>query len=303
MHPGRVAVLLLAFVLSAPSTAAQFSFAAFGDMPYNEWEEVQIVSIIGEMNREKLAFSMHVGDFKLAQVECSDGVYLQRREWFGLSHHPFVYIPGDNDWYDCGRALGAARDPLERLAKLRELFFSADTMLGQRPLRLERQEDRGFPEHQRWMIDDVVFATLNVPGPNNNRRQPQESKPRTAALLDWMRETFSIARTRKLPAVVIALHANLWTGNPAFAEILAALADEAQAYSGSVLVVHGDTHWYRFDKPLIDPKSGRTIANVTRLEVFGSPFVNWSHVTVTTGGGKARFEAVHGTDLAARRAR
>ena len=303
MHPGRIAVLLLSFVFSLPASAAQFSFAVFGDMPYNDWEEVQIVSMIGEMNRERLAFAMHVGDFKLAQAECSDAAYLQRREWFGLSHSAFVYLPGDNEWYDCRRALGAGRDPLERLAKLREVFFSGDTSLGQRPLRLERQRDRGFPEHQRWTIEDVVFATLNVPGPNNNRPQPQESKPRTAALLDWMRETFSIARSRKLPAVVIALHADLWTGNPAFAEILAALAEEAKAYSGSVLVVHGDTHWYRFDKPLTDPKSGRTIDNVTRLEVFGSPFVNWSYVTVTTGRGKARFEAVHGTDLAARRER
>lgn len=303
MHAGRAAVLLLAFAFSSCGFAAQFSFAVFGDTPYNEWEEVQIVSMIGEMNRERPAFSMHIGDFKVAHAECSDGVYLQRREWFGLSHHAFIYIPGDNDWYDCGRALGAARDPLERLAKLREIFFSGDTTLGQRPLRLERQRDRGYPEHQRWTIEDVVFATLNVPGPNNNRRQPQEWKPRTAALLDWMRETFAIAHSRKLPAVVIALHADLWTGNPAFAEILAALADEAQAYSGSVLVVHGDTHWYRFDKPLTDPKSGRQIANVTRLEVFGSPFVNWTYVTVTTGGGKAKFEAVHGTDLAARRER
>ena len=118
-----------------------------------------------------------------------------------------------------------------------------------------------------------------------------------------MRQAFGIARSRNLPAVVIALHADLWTGNAAFSPILAALAEEAQSYSGSVLVVHGDTHWYRFDQPLIDPKSGQAVSNVTRLEVFGSPFVNWVHMTVTTEGGKAKFEAVHGTDIAARRER
>ena len=301
MSASRVGVLVLALAFGAPASAAQFSFAVFGDTPYNAWEEVQIVSMIGKMNHEPLAFSMHIGDFKLPQAECSDELYLQRREWFGLSHHAFIYTPGDNDWYDCERALGAARDPLERLRKLRELFFAGDKTLGQRPLPLERQVARGFPEHQRWMVGDVVFATLNVPGPNNNRRQPRESKPRTAALLDWMRETFAIARSRGLPAVVIALHADLWTGNSAFAVILATLADEARRYGGSVLVIHGDTHWYRFDQPLIDPQSGQRISNVTRLEVFGSPFVDWTHVTVTTGKGKAKFEAVHGTDLAARR--
>lgn len=296
-----VAALLSWLAFCLPASAAQFSFAVFGDTPYNAWEEVQIVSMIGEMNREPLAFSMHVGDFKLSRADCSDEILLQRREWFELSHHAFVYIPGDNDWHDCERALGAPRDPLERLGRLRELFFAGDTTLGQRPLRVERQAARGYPEHQRWTIADVVFATLNVPGPDNGRRRPRESKPRTAALLDWMRETFSLARSRKLPAVVIALHADLWTGNPAFTGILAALAEEAQRYNGSVLVVHGDTHWYRFDQPLTDPQSGRPVSNVTRLEVFGSPFVDWVRVTVTTEGGKARFEAVHGTDIAARR--
>jgi hypothetical protein len=296
-----MAAFLAALAFGASASGAQFSFAVFGDTPYNAWEEVQIVSMIAEMNHEPLAFSMHVGDFKLAQAECSDELFLQRREWFALSHHPFIYMPGDNDWYDCERALGAGRDPLERLRKLREVFFTGDTALGQRPLRVERQAARGFPEHQRWTVDDVIFATLNVPGPDNNRRQPQESKLRTAALLDWMRETFAAARSRRLPAVVIALHADLWTGNAVFAGILATLADEAQRYSGSVLVVHGDTHWYRFDQPLVDPQSGKRVSNVTRLEVFGSPFVNWTQVTVTTENGKAKFEAVHGTDLAARR--
>ena len=70
-----------------------------------------------------------------------------------------------------------------------------------------------------------------------------------------------------------------------------------------MLVVHGDTHRYRFDQPLADPKSGQVVPNVTRLEVFGSPFVNWTHVTVTTQGGKATFEPMHGTDRAARRER
>ena len=81
---------------------------------------------------------------------------------------------------------------------------------------------------------------------------------------------------------------------PAYRPILDALAEEALRYRGEVLVVHGDTHWYRFDQPLVDPRSGKTVANVTRLEVFGSPFVNWVLVTVTVENGKARFSAVTG---------
>jgi len=270
--------------------AAQFSFAAFGDVPYSAAEEPQLITMIAEMNREPLAFSMHVGDFKSAQSECSDELFLQRREWFSLSHHAFVFIPGDNEWVDCRRAHWAPRDPVERLAKLRELFFPSDATLGQRPLTVERQSKRGYPEHLRWIVDDVVFATLNVPGPNNHSAFPKESKPRTAAVLDWIREAFRIARSRKLPAVVVGLQANLWSGG-GHGDILATLAEEAQRYAGEVLVVHGDTHWYRYDQPLLDPRSGKKVTNVTRLEVHGSPFVNWVRVTVSVENGRARFSA------------
>ena len=67
-----------------------------------------------------------------------------------------------------------------------------------------------------------------------------------------------------------------------------------------MLVVHGDTHWFRFDKPLVDPRSVRRIDNVTRLEVYGSPFVNWIYVTVTVENGRAKFDATRGSDITAK---
>ena len=142
-----------------------------------------------------------------------------------------------------------------------------------------------------------MFATLNVPGPGNNSAMPQESKPRTAALLDWLVEAFGIARERKSPAVVIALQANIFTGNAGYSAILEALAREALRYDGQVLVVHGDTHLYNYDQPLVDRRSGQKVANVTRLEVFGSPFVGWTHVTVTVENGRARFAVRPGGEV------
>ena len=295
-HPATFA-LVLSFCSHA--TAAQFAFAALGDTPYTRDEEPQFISMIAEMNRQPLALVLHVGDFKDARSECSDALYLQRREWFQLSHHPFFYTPGDNEWTDCGRAYWARHAPLERLAKLRELFFASDSSLGQRTLHAERQHDRGHPEHMRWHIEDIVFATLNIPGPDNNRASmADESRQRTAALIDWMRDTFRIARSRALPGIVLATQANIWSGSSAYTRILETLAAEAQRYSGHVLVIHGDTHWFRLDRPLIDPATGRAIENVTRLEVYGSPFVDWVHVTVRTEGGKARFEVVPGSRIA-----
>jgi hypothetical protein len=301
---GRFVMLLACAVLGAPAAAAQIAFGAFGDVPYNRDEEPQLAAMIAEMNREKLAFSIHVGDFKDARTECSDALFLERRETFALSHHAFFYTPGDNEWVDCKRARWAPREPLERLAKLREVFFARDSSLGQRPLAVQRQTARGYPENLRWIVDRVVFATVNVPGPDNHQSaMPAESTRRTAAVLDWIAQAFGAARERKSPALVLATQANLFTGNRGYASIVKALSTEAQRYDGQVLVVHGDTHFFKFDKPLVDPDSGRAVPNVSRLEVHGSPFVNWSYVTVSVEDGSARFSVVPGGDVTARRIR
>jgi hypothetical protein len=295
MH--SIAAFFLTLFLCAPAWATQFAFGTLGDTPYGPEEAAHFVTMIAQMNRQPLAFAMHVGDFKAAASECSDELFMQRRQWFDLSHHPFFFIPGDNEWTDCRRAHWAPREPLERLAKLRELFFAEPVSLGQRRLAVERQSAR-YPEHMRWMVENVIFATLNVPGPDNYRREPEESKPRTAAVLGWIDETFRIARARKLPAVVIAMHANPFTGNVGFREIVDALSANAQKYAGEVLIVHGDTHRFRFNRPLIDRRTGQKIANVQRLEVFGSPFVDWVHVTVSVKDGQAHFDAMRGSDKA-----
>lgn len=296
-----LAMLWLALAAAAPDTGAaatQFAFAAFGDTPYSAAEELQFPAMIEAMNRERLAVVIHVGDFKNARTECSDALFGERRKWFDRSESPFVFVPGDNEWTDCERPL-IAHPPLERMAKLRELFFAGDATLGRKPLRVERQAQSGYPEHMRWVHERVLFATLNVPGPDNNARLlPDEARVRTPAVLEWMRAAFRTARESGFPALVLVLHANPWSGVRALRPIIEALADEAQRYPGEVLVVHGDTHRYRFDRPLIDPRSGERVANVTRLEVFGSPFVDWVHVTVDLSGARARFSALPGSQVA-----
>ncbi len=294
------AMLAVSLALATGAAAAQFAFAAFGDVPYSTAEEARLVSMIEEMNREPLALAIHVGDFKHSRSECSDALFVQRRDWFGLSYHPFVFVPGDNEWTDCERA-STPYAPLERLGRLREIFFAQDTTLGRWPMRVERQAARGYPEHLRWVHQQVLFATLNVPGPDNNAKlMPDESQQRTPAVLEWMRDAFRIARERKLPAIVLAMHANPWTGHPGFQVLLDALAKEAVRYAGEVLVVHGDTHRYRFDRPLSDRRSGQRIPNLTRLEVFGSPFVDWVHVTVEVSKGRVRFIPVPGSQVGLR---
>ena len=280
----------LCLSLIAHSAGADFTFAAFGDTPYVEEEEPRFVSMIAEINRAPLAFSIHVGDFKSGWSPCTDALFLQRREWFALFHQPLIYTPGDNEWTDCHRAFGAAMDPLERLQKLRQLFFADALSLGQNKIPLT-QQSAAFPENVRWEHEGVMFVTVNVPG-GNNQRMPAEMAARDQANSAWIVGTFAEARARSHRAVVIATQANSISGDSGrgvYAGLMRTVRNETANFNGEVLFIHGDTHRYRVDQPLSDPNARGTLRNFTRLEVFGYPFINWVRVRVTWRDGKVTF--------------
>ena len=56
------------------------------------------------------------------------------------------------------------------------------------------------------------------------------------------------------------------------------LIAETRAFSGEVVLVHGDIHFFKVDKALVD--QAHLIPNFTRVETFGSPNVHWVKVTV-----------------------
>src|SRR6267154_5819300 len=53
-----------------------------------------------------------------------------------------------------------------------------------------------------------------------------------------------------------------------FHDFLVALRQEVIAFGKPVAYVHGDSHYFRIDKPFLDSK-GQRIANFTRVETFG----------------------------------
>lgn len=300
----RITAAIALWCLVTASSAAAFTFAALGDTPYFDAEEAAFVEMIAEMNREPLAFAVHVGDFKSGHSECSDALYQQRKQWFELSAHPFVFVPGDNDWSDCWRTFAGGYDTRERLQKLREMFFAGPASLGQRRMPLMRQlepeKKRSYPEHARWLHEGVLFVTLNVLGSYNNAtRDREEFRMRDAAVRAWIEESFEFARMNGLGAVVLIMQANPWavTGphRHAYVPLLEAVTSETLRFRGEVVLIHGDTHRYRVDRPLRHPETRKPIANFLRIEVFGSPSVNWVRVKVENVGGKVTFVASPGS--------
>jgi hypothetical protein len=324
-----VTYLTLFFYSSAASqggreaSGARFEFALIGDMPYDARQEKEFANLMRELDAAELAFVVHDGDLWYdgnAWTEqvggfapCGDETFKHRLGLVQSSQHPLILVAGDNEWADCHRAKPRTYDPLERLAKLRQMFFQGDHSLGQRTIRLTRQSEdsryTNFGENVRWTQGDVMFVTLHVIGSNNNLgRTPEmdaEYSERNAANLAWMRQAFDLATRSGSRAIMIVAQAdprfeNTWPAyvqqrymleglglkSPetrratGFDEFLAALERETVAFGKPVVYVHGDTHIFRVDKPLFGSTSRRIIENFTRVETIGYPDTHWVRAIV-----------------------
>lgn len=251
---------------------------------------------------------------------CSNALYTQALGYFNALKAPAAFTPGDNDWTDCDRPSNGGFNSLERLDYQRQVFFSTKFSLGQRRLVQEVQttplclsaNGTSVPcvENRLWTVGKVTYATLNIQGSCNNlcdiAPDPKEYAARNAANIAWMKKTFQVARAQKSVAVMLISQGNPgWDlsdptraplrdpktlvqtdGQPdGFQSFLLALRDEVIAFRKPIAYVHGDSHYYRIDKPFLDAQ-GRRLENFTRVETFGNNAangtndVNWVKVTV-----------------------
>jgi hypothetical protein len=202
---------------------------------------------------------------------------------------------------------------MERLAVIHQNMFATPYSLGQRPMVLDHQGPLGeaYAENTRWHFGRIWFVGLNIPGSNNNKVNTDddcfkksdrtlddcaaanaEYAERDAQNEAWLRDTFEKARDDHSLGVVIVIQADpsldlpetedfierTLPGFDGFDNILAALTDETCDFDGQVLLIHGDTHFFKHDQPLVDQAD--LLENFTRLETFGSPNTHWVKVTV-----------------------
>ena len=299
MRFGALATNLL-LIACAHAQQSDFSFGLIGDLGYRPEEEPMLERVFAALAHERLAFVVHDGDLgRPSNGSCTNEHWLRRLAQFEASPQPLVYTPGDNEWTDCNAADAAPRfEPLERLRALRARFFTGETSFGRRTLALTRQP--AYPENARWSMGGISFVTLHVVGSNNGRgRTPEgdaEFAARTAADIGWMREGFAAARAANHRALMIIQQGNIFPDFPPFpgggpkepsgyTEMREALEKEVIAFARPVVLVHGDSHFFRVDKPLgyrqargaLTPQ----IENFTRVETFGAPNHHWVQVFVS----------------------
>jgi hypothetical protein len=250
---------------------------------------------------------------------CNDSLYTTALANFDKLERPLVWVPGDNDWTDCWGRYGAVQqpyhDPIERLDFERHLFDSTDHSLGHRTLMLTREASEGgqyasYSENVRWVYGPVVFIGLDVQGSNDNfpfhdtdaesgavitrsdaeiQRQRDEEVARKAADLHWLDESFAFAKQIHAKGVLIDWQTDpnfnneQHQANPhdwdAFPDYVDALRAETVNFPGQVVLVHGDSHYFKVDKPINLP-SGAVLANFTRVETFGARQTHWVSATI-----------------------
>ena len=331
-----VAVLSLvavgALALSTRHASAEdpqrFTFGLWGDVPYAKASnKAEVPLMIADMNSQNLTFSIYDGDLWDGATRCDDASYAEAAARFNSLSAPLIYVVGDNEWTDCHRTASGSFDPLERLDYIRRTMFSTVNSFGKTTLPLVHQGAPGqkYAETTRWVYGNVMFVGLSMPGSNNNyildnkgcidksnRTMADclpanfEARLRDQANMNWLKQSFAIARQRNLAGVMIVAQ-----GDPGFdvpetpvdersdpsysgyTNFIETVADETQKYAGQVVYVHGDTHFFKVDKPLaidwavkpgankyVAGDNARAVPNFTRVQTFGSANVAWVKVTV-----------------------
>jgi len=284
------------------------TYAVIGDFPYGPQKRAELPALVDLINADPAVQRvLHLGDIKAgSNSDCSDAYFADIRAQFDRFADPLVYTPGDNEWTDCHVAFknNGLYTPTERLDAVRHVVFPVvGRTLGIHAARVRSQRDvdhrnRQYVENVMWEQSDVVFATFNITGSNNDKAdwgaplpanaanypsQAEEQRTRARATRAWLERTFDEGRHAK--AIVLAMQADMWDGTLAtrpttidgYDDLVVQIGTLAASYGKPVLLLEGDSHVFRVDQPFtpgsplfaLHPNTP-VAPNVTRLVVNGS---------------------------------
>jgi Calcineurin-like phosphoesterase len=265
------------------------TLGVIGDVPYTPLQFAAFPAWVADINADPdVESAVHLGDIKSGSTLCSDEYYASIAGFFSEFADPLVFTPGDNEWTDCHRLNNGAYNPLERLAKLRSVFFpQPNSTLGKKT---HVRSQPSYPENVQWKEAKTVFSAVHVVGSNNGfapwtgQTQPTpeqlaEANARIAAAIAWVDDAFDKAERTKARGVVLMMQADTFSfGNrtaTGFVAILDRIEERAADFEKPVLLLQGDTHVFLVDAPLADAP------NVTRIVVEGADAGNeWLKITV-----------------------
>jgi hypothetical protein len=289
-----------------------YTVGLFGDMPYGAAGRIEYPRLLANINDAHVRFSIFDGDLKAGgDGACTDDLYTRSRDWFNSLNNPVVVMPGDNDWTDCWGRYGPGTggfDPLERLDHERAVFYPTRQSLGRHTMTLRRESSQPgyepYRENVRWIAGAVMYVGLNVQGSNDNlphagvdgetrppseiARMAAEHQQREQANIHWLDESYAAAKSLGLKGVLVDWQADPNFNNEqhlqpeqydGFTEIVAELRKQVIAFPGQSALIHGDSHYFKMDKPL-NYDNGQVVAKFTRVETFGAANTHWVAATI-----------------------
>ncbi len=272
-RPLLLAVLLAAALAAAPAMSAgardkkkekekdehAHHFAVVGHRAALDGEAA-LKEVLDDAKDEDLAFLVVTG-IKGPQEPCGDRLFQKRRDLFDKAGRPVIVSLTGNDWTGCRNSLGRT-NAIERLNRLRELFYGEPESLGKVKLPLTRLSSsprfRSYAENAHWQVDKVLYATINLPAANNHylpaAGRNSEYEDRAVANRFWLNRLFAIARQDKVHAVVLFSEGNMLpllqpanglrallqrapSGHDGFADTRRQVQVQAAKFKGQVLLV------------------------------------------------------------------
>ncbi len=248
--------LLLAFTATAQAAATgnTFHFLAM-NQPQQANNGKALETAFGKLAQAHPAFVV-INGIKSEKEACSDELYYQRKELANSVNLPIIFSLSNADWVNCRNRHGDSL-AIERLIRLKQIFFDSADSLGATPLALTRQSlgsrFANYPENAYWLKNPVLFATLHMPSDNNHylaaAGRNNEFEDRTVANQNWLERLFRIANRHRYKGIVLFSDGNPYTTvqkeraatvqRDGFQEIRQKLDTLASRYPGRVLLIHG----------------------------------------------------------------
>jgi hypothetical protein len=247
--PGLLAVIVLLSPSLCMARQGEFMFGVISLAGSAGQGDAALRIAIEDTDNENHAFVVANG-IKDASEPCNDALYQRRIALLKSAKNGLIVSMAASDWAEC--KTNGKSTALGKLSRLRELLYEDDFSMGSSRIPLVRQSAtikfRNFPENARWEIEDVMFATLNLPA-NNNHYVPDagrnsEFEDRLVANRDWLRRIFLHASKKKVRGIVV-----FCDGNPlavpaagkrdGYVEIRRQLTLLAKEFRGKVLLVSG----------------------------------------------------------------
>ena len=193
----------------AASAGKGFQFAVIGHPFKHGADEAPLKRAIAAAMQANPAFIVATG-IKGDKEPCSDKLYAARHAILDDAAAPVVVSLAGSDWSACLNSAGRS-NAIERLNRLRELFYGEPESLGAQRIALSRLSStakfRSYAENAHWEYGKVLFATINLPA-NNNHYRPEagrnsEYEDRLVANRAWLHRLFTLAARQKMHGLVL----------------------------------------------------------------------------------------------------